>query len=194
MAVRPVCPFPVPCLCAAGVPLAGVPLPPGDLPVVERHAVRVLLSDVTGAVLVFRAREVTLPELGLWWELPGGGLEPGEDYRVAAVREVGEETGIAIGPGDVGQPRWCRSVTYRSRGERRLQHEVVVEVRLAGSRPRLDTSGQLAHEVEDYVGFRWLPLAAVASSTERFFPGSLPRSVGRLAAGEEVVEQLERWS
>lgn len=189
MTGRPACPFPVPCLCATGVP----PLP-DELAVVERHAVRILLIDATGAVLVFRAREVTLPGLGFWWELPGGGLEPGEDYRRAAARELAEETGICVDASAVGPPRWRRSVTYRSRFRRRLQHEVVAEVRLGRGRPRVDTSRQLTHELEDYVGFRWLPLPALAASTDRFFPGSLPQVAARWAAGEELVEPLERWS
>jgi ADP-ribose pyrophosphatase YjhB (NUDIX family) len=43
------------------------------------------------------------------WELPGGRAEPGEDERAALVREIREETGLAVEPGElVG--------TYRRRG------------------------------------------------------------------------------
>jgi 8-oxo-dGTP pyrophosphatase MutT (NUDIX family) len=167
---------------------------PRDLPVVERHAVRVVVRDATGAVLLFRAREVTLPELGFWWELPGGGLEPGEDYRRAAGRELFEETGIDVDPDHVGPPRWRRSVTFRTRGGRRLQHEVVVAVALGGARPRVDTSRQLTYELEDYVGFHWLAVPAMAGSSERFFPARLPALLPRFLAGETVAEQLEHWS
>jgi 8-oxo-dGTP diphosphatase len=43
-------------------------------------------------LLVLRANE---PGRGLW-SLPGGRLEPGEDARAAAVREVREETGLDV--------------------------------------------------------------------------------------------------
>jgi 8-oxo-dGTP pyrophosphatase MutT (NUDIX family) len=44
-------------------------------------------------VLLFHTHDPTYPELGEWWELPGGGI---------AVRELREETGIAAS-GTTGQ-------------------------------------------------------------------------------------------
>jgi len=35
------------------------------------------------------------------WSLPGGGVHPGEDIRVAAQRELHEETGITVLPGEL---------------------------------------------------------------------------------------------
>jgi ADP-ribose pyrophosphatase YjhB (NUDIX family) len=46
-------------------------------------------------LLVQRANE---PGRGLW-SLPGGRVEPGEDDAAALVREMAEETGLAVEPG-----------------------------------------------------------------------------------------------
>lgn len=167
---------------------------PDDLAIVERHAVRLVVRDRAGSVLVFRAREVTIPELGEWWELPGGGIEPGEGYREAAVRELEEETGLVVGPRGVGPARWRRSASYRHRGTRRLQHELVAVVDLDRLAPPVDVSGQLPHEVEDYLSWRWMPVAEITTGAGRFYPGRLPDLLPRLLAGEDIDEPFELFS
>jgi len=47
-----------------------------------------------GAVLYLRRAPGVF--LGGRWELPGGTVEPGEAHEAAAVREVAEETGLAV--------------------------------------------------------------------------------------------------
>ena len=43
--------------------------------------------------------KVTVEGQGSWFDLPGGGVDPGEDDAQAVVREFGEETGLKIEPG-----------------------------------------------------------------------------------------------
>ncbi|HEX7082850.1 MAG TPA: NUDIX domain-containing protein [Gaiellaceae bacterium] len=167
---------------------------PSDLPIVERSAVRVVLIDGRGDILLFHTRDADWPELGTWWELPGGGLDPGETYVDAAVRELREETGIAVDPAAVGPPAWRRSASFRVRQKRHLQDEVVVAVRLDTPGPDVDGSLRLEYEREDYFGFRWWPVQEIAAAGERFYPGRLPELLGSFLAGDSIDEPFELWS
>ena len=113
----------------------------------ERNAVRVVLTDAAGRVLLFHA---VTPEVGPagWWELPGGGIDDGESYLDAAVRE---ETGLRLDPAAFGPPSWRRDTTWRSRGLRRLQHEVVVGAHVRGHRPAIRADGQTAADRPLYI-------------------------------------------
>lgn len=169
-------------------------LPADGLPVVERDCVRVVVRDAAGLVLLFRTQDPTYPELGTWWELPGGGLEEGESHADAAARELLEETGIRVDPARVGAPTWRRDATYRYRGERRLQHERVLEARLTVPGPAVDGSGRVGYEDEDYVDYRWWPVEEIIDSRERFYPGRLPALLPAFLAGERIDEPFELWS
>ena len=162
--------------------------------IVEREVVRTVVLDARDAVLLFHTKDPTYPELGTWWELPGGGLEPGETYREAAVRELAEEAGIVVASTGVGPATWRRQSTFRYRGRRHLNHEVVVVVRLAVPGPPVDGVGRVDFEDEDYFGFRWWPVAELAASEERFYPGALPALIRPVLAGDEIDEPFERWS
>lgn len=159
-----------------------------------RTSVRVVLLDVEDRVLLFRTVDVLMPETGEWWELPGGGMEPGETYAQTAVREVAEETGIALDADQVGDPTWRRAATYHRRHRRTLQHEVVVLARLTRSAPTVGGGARTPEEREEYLGHRWWPVAEVASSTQRFFPGRLPALLPRFLAGERIDEPFEHWN
>ncbi|MFC6015200.1 NUDIX hydrolase [Plantactinospora solaniradicis] len=162
--------------------------------VIERSVVRVVVLDALSHVLLFHTKDPTYPELGTWWELPGGGIEPGETYREAAVRELAEETGIAITPEQVGAPTWRRRATFRYRGERLINNEVVVVVRLSTPEPPVDGAARVEFEDEDYFDYRWYPMAEIVGSTGRFYPGRLPELLGPFLDGEEIDEPFEQWS
>jgi len=173
---------------------AGTPANLVRVNVIERSVVRAVVIDTHDRVLLFHTRDPHYPELGTWWELPGGGIEPGETYREAAVRELREEAGIAVPPDSVGAPTWRRRATFRYRGERRLNNEVIVLVRLPVPGPAVDGSARVGFEDEDYFDFRWHPVAELLVSTGRFYPGRLPSLLAPFLAGEEIDEPLERWS
>jgi 8-oxo-dGTP pyrophosphatase MutT (NUDIX family) len=162
--------------------------------VAHRRTVRAVIVDRDDRVLLFHTHDPAYPVLGTWWELPGGGIEPDETYLQAIVREVAEETGIAVTAGQVGAPTWRRRSTFRYRGQRRLYHEVVVPIRLDDSAPAVVGDGRVDFENEDYFDYRCMPTVAVAASVDRFYPGQLQQLLERFLAGEQIDEPFEVWS
>lgn len=167
---------------------------PDDFPVVERKTVRLVVLDSIGSILLFHTHDRDHPDLGTWWEPPGGGIDEGETYVEAAVRELYEEAGIVAERSQVGPPTWRRRSSFRHRQTRHVQDEVVVTVRLRVLGPPVDEKHRMDYERDDYFGFRWWPPAEVASSNERFYPGQLPALLGRHLRGEEIDEPFELWS
>jgi 8-oxo-dGTP pyrophosphatase MutT (NUDIX family) len=167
---------------------------PDDLPVIKRSAVRLVVLDAEDRVLLFHTKDPDHPVLGTWWELPGGGIDPGETYVEAATRELREETGIVADASQIGPPTWRRRASFRHRQTRHLQDEVIVALRLSGPGPDVDEAERLDYEREDYFDFRWWPRTEVTSSNERFYPGQLPRLLEAFLTGQEIREPFELWS
>lgn len=135
----------------------------------ERTSVRVVLLDPTDRLLLFRTVDPLMARIGTWWELPGGGMEPGETIIDTAVREVAEETGFGLAADQIevetgGRARWRRNVTYLRRGVRTLQHEFVVVARIGAPAPDPDHAGRTPEELQDYVGHRWWSAAEVVAA------------------------------
>ena len=61
----------------------------------QRPASRLLIVDDDGRVLLFRYVHKQGPLAGQdFWSTPGGGVEDGESFEQAALRELREETGL----------------------------------------------------------------------------------------------------
>lgn len=70
--------------------LGVVPHPDSSRPTdyLFRVSIKCLIRDADGKVLVVKEAGRT------WWDLPGGGMDHGEDIRTTIVRELSEEVGL----------------------------------------------------------------------------------------------------
>jgi 8-oxo-dGTP pyrophosphatase MutT (NUDIX family) len=147
---------------------------------VDRRAARVLLVDGGGRVLLFRGHDPVRPEKGSWWFTVGGGLDEGETTRAAAVRELFEETGLAVDPASLAGP----------------VHREVADFSLAGTDYRQDNEFFVAtvgaHDVVT-VGFtdleeqfvlehRWWSPAELRATTDTVYPTCLVDLLDRIGA------------
>ena len=157
-----------------------------------RLSSRLLLVDDNDRLLLIRAYDPREPAGGEWWEVPGGGVELGEDTAAAAVRETAEETGYRVPLDRVGPPCWTGDVTYRW-ARRRWWSSIVMH--LAGVDHPLDWGPhqRLADEESCFVEVGWVALAHVQAG-RRYFPGSLAADLPRLLAGERVDAPFSRWN
>lgn len=81
-----------------------------------RTSARVVLLDDQDRVLLLRGHDPMVPEVAFWFTV-GGGVEPGESLRDAAVREIYEETGQRADPASLRGPLWRRVAVFPFNGE-----------------------------------------------------------------------------
>lgn len=90
---------------------------------IEKIGVGAFITDAQGHLLVLQRAEEEF--LGDMWEIPSGGVEPGETWEQALIREVREETGLAVTR--IGA--FVNSFDYISgSGRKTREHHFVVEV------------------------------------------------------------------
>ncbi|HEY9026202.1 MAG TPA: NUDIX domain-containing protein [Burkholderiaceae bacterium] len=133
-----------------------------------RPSARLLLLDADARVLLFRF-VLKNPERA-FWATPGGGLEPGETFAQAALRELREETGHVVA--DVGEPVASRTFAMRlANGEEVLADERLFLLRVpAGPVTR---EGWTALEREVMAEHRWWSADELRSTRETVWPDDL---------------------
>lgn len=144
-----------------------VPVPVGERPTRHRRTARVLMVDHDDRLLLFRDSDPGVPGSG-WWITPGGGIEPGETDRAAAVRELAEETGAAITAGDLVGPIAARRVVHGYSDVIVDQQETFFGVRLPGF--QVDTAGHTEEERLTMTVHHWWTRAELSTTAEIVWP------------------------
>lgn len=135
-----------------------------------RIGARVLLLDATDRVLLIHARDPQDPDHH-WWELPGGGVDEGEDLISAALREVAEETGLAAV--DLGRELWVRESRfhYKGRDHHRIDH--VFLGRTPSTTPQVPLK-PTENEKSGLIERRWWSAGELHLCRDKLLPANLP--------------------
>jgi 8-oxo-dGTP pyrophosphatase MutT (NUDIX family) len=140
-----------------------------------RPTARLLVLNPAGQILLFQAHDPTVNTPGekpleTFWFTPGGGLEPGESYEQAALRELWEETRIRLD--HIGPVVWLRESRVEIKGE--LVHfiEQYFLVRVANS--DLDSSQDNAFPPwATLLQAKWWSLDELKATPDPVFPENL---------------------
>lgn len=154
-----------------------------------RRAARVLLLDADDRLLLVRGHDADQPERS-WWFTVGGGIDPGESSRDAAVREVREETGLVLDPGALVGPVLTRTGIFDFYAERCRQDEEFYLARVGAGLgadalhpDALARDGWTDVELDLLDELRWWHLDDLAAETREVFPEGLPDLVRPLLRG-----------
>jgi 8-oxo-dGTP pyrophosphatase MutT (NUDIX family) len=174
--------------------------PPGAPPRPWRLSGRLLVLDPAERLLLVRSRDPAYPELGEWWEVPGGGVDPGETTVDAALREVTEETGIRVAretiqtakDGGSTPATWRLEMTYLWLGERRWSRQAIHLARPAATPQPEDVVNYTPEEQLTFLGAEWVPVREL-SGLARTFPDAVGQILAALQAGEEIDDGFRVW-
>ncbi len=148
--------------------------------VLKRNAARVVVLNPRREVFLIRCIDPADPSKTPWWEIPGGGIDPGETSQHAVLRELREEAGID--EATIGPVVWTQHVEFDFGGFHFDQDEVIhvawTEQEHVGTPGGLESLEALAFQ-----GARWWPAEEVSNSHEPFLPPDLPRLLPPLVDG-----------
>lgn len=139
-----------------------------------RRAARLLVIDPhSGAVLLFQYEDAGRR----WWATPGGGLEAGESFAEAAIREAAEELAIAS---PSLSPLWRGIVEFSFRGTVVRQEEQYFLLRIPPGDVALGEQVRETHRHEGIITTRWWSIEDIEATSEQVFPEDLPQRVREL--------------
>lgn len=146
----------------------------------RRQAARVVVLDSEGRTLLIKSRDPANPSGPGWWEIPGGGMDPGESSAETAARELWEEAGIT--EAEVGPVVWVQSVQFTFAG---LYFDQDEYIHVAWTdQTDIRPPGHLeAFEAMAFQGAQWWTVDEVQAAATAFLPPRLPELLPALVAG-----------
>ncbi len=151
-----------------------------------RTSARAVLIDEQDRVLLMRGNDPKVPEVSFWFTV-GGGVEPGESLRAAAVREIHEETGYTADPAALRGPIWRRVAVFPFNGELIRSEELFFALRVRQFDPR---PANLTYvERRSITGHRWCTAADITTfdaAGETVYPYHLDELIAEAAAAADA--------
>lgn len=139
-----------------------------------------VVLDPDDRVLLINARDPFRRDCSGWWEVPGGGIDPGERTEDAVRRELWEEAGIR--DAEIGPCVWTQTVRFTFAGLRFDQDEWVHVARCDGVTRA--PGGLEALEALAFGEQRWWPLEDLLTHDPRTIPYRLAEFLPAVVAGE----------
>ena len=148
----------------------GPRVPPGARPRRSRRTVRLLVVDERDRLLLFADSDPGLAG-SHWWITPGGGIDPGETERVAAARELWEETGLRVDTGHFVGPVLRRRVLHGYTDVVVDQEDIFYGCWVPSF--EVSTAGHTAEEQATMTDHRWWSRDELARTCEEVWPAAL---------------------
>ncbi len=162
------------------------PVPTAERPHRARSGARVIVTDGSH-VLLLADTDPGIPG-SRWWVTPGGGVDRGESPRQAAVRELAEETGLRVEPGQLLGPVAVRDVVHGYSDQVLHQHESFFVLRTP--RFEVDTAGQTEGEQVTMTGHAWHPIGELDLLPEPVWPAGIIGLIEASAASDSWPLEL----
>jgi len=153
----------------------------------RRPAARVVLLDREGRVFLMHAEDPVDFRKPPWWEIPGGGMSPGESSEDAARRELYEEAGIT--DVEVGPCIWTQHVEFDFAGYHFDSNERIHVAWCDGG--EWNPQGLESLEAAAFMGAKWWPLDDLLASDVNVLPERLREFLPPIVRNELPTEPID---
>ena len=154
----------------------------------RRPAARVVLLDKANRVFLMHGSDPMRPEKGTWWEIPGGGIEPGETSQEAAARELYEECGFR--DVKVGPCIWTQYVEFDF-AMYHFKSDESIHIALTSESSEWNPQGLEALEAAAFEDAQWWSIDDLVAAKVQTLPNRLLEFLPDIIAGNIPAEPID---